>query len=150
MTYCWVIVDPPWATPPTSRLVRAARAMPSKSTPSWVQKPLILDGDDRVLQDLRDLRRFDLYRAVEPSEHGDTSTGGVVDDGGLGHDLRLALRQLTHGQRCRDQGADGHRTSHGRNDHRGDDERGQQPQTAGQPPLDAFLGVDRSLECRVG
>ena len=35
LTYCWVIVEPPWLMPPASRLVRAARTMAFRSTPSW-------------------------------------------------------------------------------------------------------------------
>ncbi len=35
LTYCWVIVEPPWLMPPASRFVRAARMIALRSTPSW-------------------------------------------------------------------------------------------------------------------
>ena len=36
LTYCWVMVEPPWLMPPASKLVRAARMIAFRSTPSWM------------------------------------------------------------------------------------------------------------------
>ena len=97
MTYCWVIVDPPWVAWPPLTATQTARAMPRRRDAVVLVEVLVLRREHRLLHVVGHLgQRHGLTVALGVGQPGHLGLAvGVVDD------RRLRRRDLVGAPGCR-------------------------------------------------